>query len=191
MPEAPVDAAVVARRAPPPPPKKLFARKLVSRVFEGPSLETAQRGFMRAGAVLTAKTAESIGHDRCRRGWYEIAETGGFVCDGREVTAFNEAEGLPDRARNPADRAGPLPYRYAYSRGKNMYAAGVNSGLPVTASPTSQGVGSLIAGAVELSNTDIGTSLIQLISAATQYRGNARVITAAQQLLDELLNLRR
>ena len=49
----------------------------------------------------------------------------------------------------------------------------------------------MIAGAVELSNTDIGANLIELILATTQYRGNARVITAAQQLLDELLNLRR
>lgn len=47
------------------------------------------------------------------------------------------------------------------------------------------------SGEVEQSNTDISKSLIDLISASTQYRGNARVITAAQQLLDELLNLRR
>jgi flagellar hook protein FlgE len=44
---------------------------------------------------------------------------------------------------------------------------------------------------VELSNTDIGKNLIDLIVASTQYRGSARVITATQQLLDELLNLRR
>ena len=47
------------------------------------------------------------------------------------------------------------------------------------------------AGAVELSNTDIGQNLIDLILATTQYRGNTRVITSAQQMLDELLNLRR
>ena len=41
------------------------------------------------------------------------------------------------------------------------------------------------------SNTDIGENLIDLVLATTQYRGNARVITAAQQMLDELLNLRR
>jgi flagellar hook protein FlgE len=33
--------------------------------------------------------------------------------------------------------------------------------------------------------------LIELILASTQYRGGTRVITAAQQLLDELLSLRR
>ncbi len=76
-------------------------------------------------------------------------------------------------------------------RGQNLFAEGVNSGLPVEGNPGQQGVGSLVAGALELSNTDIGANLIDLVLATTQYRGNTRVITAAQQLLDELLNLRR
>ena len=76
-------------------------------------------------------------------------------------------------------------------RGQNLYSGGVNSGLPIKANPGDQGTGSLIAGAVELSNTDIGQNLIDLILASTAYRGNTRVIDASQRLLDELLNLRR
>lgn len=76
-------------------------------------------------------------------------------------------------------------------RGENMFAQGVNSGLPVEGDPGDDGIGQIIAGAVELSNTDIGRNLIDLVLASTQYRGNTRVITTAQQLLDELLNLRR
>jgi len=76
-------------------------------------------------------------------------------------------------------------------RGENLYASGVNSGLPIITDPGDQGSGSIIAGAVELSNTDIGQNLIDLILASTQYRGNTRVINAVQQLFDELLNLRR
>jgi flagellar hook protein FlgE len=76
-------------------------------------------------------------------------------------------------------------------KGQNTYSQGVNSGLPVQGNPGDDGTGKIIAGAVELSNTDIGKNLIDLVLATTQYRGNARVITTAQQLLDELLNLRR
>lgn len=76
-------------------------------------------------------------------------------------------------------------------RGKNLFGTGVNSGLPVVGNPGEQGIGAVVSGAVEQSNTDISKNLIDLITASTQYRGNARVITAAQQLLDELLNLRR
>ncbi len=76
-------------------------------------------------------------------------------------------------------------------RGQNLYAEGVNSGLPVQGDPGQQGIGTIIAGATELSNTDIGGDLIELILASTMYRGNTRVITTAQQMLDELLALRR
>jgi flagellar hook protein FlgE len=76
-------------------------------------------------------------------------------------------------------------------RGENLFAEGVNSGLPIEGDPGEQGIGTIVSGAVELSNTDIGQNLIDLITASTQYRGGTRVITAVQQLLDELLNLRR
>lgn len=120
-PKSPPPAAQPAVAAPA-PPKRLFARKYVSRLRQGPSLESPQLGYMRPGTVMTAKSAEPVGHERCRRGWYEIEETGGFVCDGREVTAFT-GDTLPDRAPTPADRAAPLPYRYAYNRraGTPMY----------------------------------------------------------------------
>ena len=47
--------------------------------------------------------------------------------------------------------------------------------------------GRIVEGAINYN----GKNLIELVLATTQYRGNARVITAAQQMLDELLNLRR
>ncbi len=77
------------------------------------------------------------------------------------------------------------------SKGLNLYSQGINTGLPVQGSPGENGIGGVIGGALELSNTDIGKDLITLVLASTQYRGNSRVITTSQQLLDELLNLRR
>jgi flagellar hook protein FlgE len=75
--------------------------------------------------------------------------------------------------------------------GNNVFTEGVNSGEPIDGNPGDRGIGALTAGAVELSNSDIGQNLIELILASTQYRGGARVITAAQQMLDELMALRR
>jgi flagellar hook protein FlgE len=75
--------------------------------------------------------------------------------------------------------------------GDNLFIKGINSGEPIEGNPGDGGLGNLTAGAVELSNTDIGQNLIELILASTQYRGGTRVITAAQQLLDELLSIRR
>jgi len=76
-------------------------------------------------------------------------------------------------------------------RGQNLYAQGINTGLPIEGIPSQNGLGSLSAGALELSNTDVGGDLVTLVLASTMYRSNARVITATQQLFDELLNLRR
>jgi flagellar hook protein FlgE len=76
-------------------------------------------------------------------------------------------------------------------RGHNAFAEGANSGLPVEGNPGENGIGTLISGAVELSNTDIGQDLVELVLATTMFRGNTRVISAAQELLEELLNLRR
>lgn len=75
--------------------------------------------------------------------------------------------------------------------GDSMFAVGVNSGEPIIGTPGEEGIGTLSSGAVELSNTDIGQNLIELILASTQYRSGSRVITTAQELLDELLALRR
>ncbi len=76
-------------------------------------------------------------------------------------------------------------------RGQNLYAQGINTGLPIEGRPGEDGIGTVSAGALELSNTDVGGDLVNLVLASTQYRSNARVITATQQLFDELLNLRR
>jgi flagellar hook protein FlgE len=75
--------------------------------------------------------------------------------------------------------------------GNNNYSAGVNSGLPVVGAPGSAGIGGITAGALELSNTDVGKNLINLILASTAYRGNTRVITTVDQMLQELLALNR
>lgn len=76
-------------------------------------------------------------------------------------------------------------------RGQNNFAAGVNSGLPIQGSPGTQGIGSVVSGALEQSNTDVGTNLIDLILASTQYQGNTRVVSTVNTLFGELMNLGR
>ena len=73
--------------------------------------------------------------------------------------------------------------------GQNMYATGVNSGLPIMGHPGDQGTGTIVSGSLELSNTDIGGSLINLITSSTMYQANTRVITTATQLFNVLLQL--
>jgi flagellar hook-basal body protein len=74
-------------------------------------------------------------------------------------------------------------------QGQNLYTATVNSGLPIQNSPGEQGMGSIVSGAIEQSNTDVGSNLIDLILASTMYEGNTRVITTVQNLYNALLSL--
>lgn len=75
--------------------------------------------------------------------------------------------------------------------GNGTFREGVSSGPPFITTPGNFGAGTVRAGAIELSNTDIGRNLVDLIVASTNYRGNARVISSVQQLVDELLVIGR
>ena len=113
-PEAAPDEASAEPAEPQGPPKRIFASRFVVPVRAEPSRDAERIGYLRAGAVLMAKTAEPVGNERCRGGWYELT-TGGFVCNGRTVIAF-EGERLPAvRARQP-DRDAHLPYEYGFVR---------------------------------------------------------------------------
>ncbi|MBI1346694.1 flagellar hook-basal body complex protein [bacterium] len=75
--------------------------------------------------------------------------------------------------------------------GSTTYKEGVSSGTAAIVTPGTFGVGTVRPGAIELSNTDIGKNLVDLIVASTNYRGNARVISSVQDLVNELLLLGR
>ncbi len=76
-------------------------------------------------------------------------------------------------------------------RGGTRYATGPNSGLAVETNPQEGGAGAILAGATELSNTDLGRSLVDLQLASDQFRAGVQVTDTAVSLLDELVNLRR
>src|SRR5580704_2217683 len=75
------------------------------------------------------------------------------------------------------------------SAGNGTFTDGVGAGPANLTKPNTFGAGSLQSGAVELSNTDIGTSLVSLITISTNYQGNARVISVVDQLVNDLLTL--
>ncbi|MEM1417632.1 MAG: L,D-transpeptidase [Myxococcota bacterium] len=96
------------------PPKRIFAKRFVVPVRAAPSREADRIGYLRAGAVLEATTAEPVGFERCRGGWYELT-TGGFVCNERHVIAF-EGRRLPERRAKQPSLEEPLPYEYGFIR---------------------------------------------------------------------------
>ncbi len=94
----------------PEPPKRVFAKKFMSPVYPAPDRQQKRIGFLRAGSVLSATSARPVGNEMCRGGWYEL-ETGGFVCNKRDVIAF-AGKKLPERRATQPDRNASLPYAY-------------------------------------------------------------------------------
>jgi hypothetical protein len=124
-PAGPAASGASAKLAPPPPapahdagpPVRLFARKFVVKVRSAASKDAPRIGYMRMGALQMAKTAEPVGYDKCRKGWFEM-ETGGFVCATVDIAPFR-GKRLPERRPTQPDRSALLPYPYGYSRAKN------------------------------------------------------------------------
>jgi len=74
------------------------------------------------------------------------------------------------------------------SRYSNLAAAGPLAQLSV---PSTNGLGKLEVGALEASNVDLTTELSDLISTQRAYQANAHVITTSDEVLQDLVNIKR
>jgi flagellar basal-body rod protein FlgG len=78
------------------------------------------------------------------------------------------------------------------SIGKNLFLATTASGDPIAGTPGgSDGLGTIQQGYLEQSNVDVVEEFIQMILAQRSYEANSRVVTSADQMLQQLNNLAR
>lgn len=75
--------------------------------------------------------------------------------------------------------------------GNMNYTATANSGKAVYHAPASESAGPLVAGGLEMSNVDLTKEFTDLIVAQRGFQANSRVITTSDQVLEELVNLKR
>ena len=75
--------------------------------------------------------------------------------------------------------------------GNGLFRESVESGSPATGVAQSGGLGNIVAGALEQSNVAIAQEFIDLISTQRSFQANARVITASDSLLNDLINIVR
>ncbi|RMH29040.1 MAG: flagellar hook-basal body complex protein [Planctomycetota bacterium] len=75
--------------------------------------------------------------------------------------------------------------------GNNLFRVGPNSGTALVTTPGQFGAGRVIGGALELSNVDLGQEFIDMILTSTGYSAASRVITTADQLLQQLVQIGR
>ncbi len=76
------------------------------------------------------------------------------------------------------------------AQGDNLFLQTAASGAPVTGNPATTGFGTVMQGFVETSNVNVVTEITNLITAQRAYEMNSQVITASDNMLSTLTNLR-
>ncbi|ALC86024.1 flagellar biosynthesis protein FlgG [Bacillus sp. FJAT-22090] len=75
--------------------------------------------------------------------------------------------------------------------GSNYFQESPNSGAPMNQVATKEGIGSVNSGFLEMSNVDLSEEFTDMIVAQRGFQANTRIITTSDQILEELVNLKR
>jgi len=75
--------------------------------------------------------------------------------------------------------------------GDNLFIESNDSGSPIVGAPNSNGLGNIVAGALEQSNVDLGKEFVNMIVTQRAFQANSKAITTSDQMLQDLVNLIR
>jgi flagellar hook protein FlgE len=76
--------------------------------------------------------------------------------------------------------------------GDNLYSTNAAAGaFDAPVDPGTNGVGKVISGALELSNVDLTQEFSSLITTQRGFQASARIVTTSDEMLQELVNLKR
>ncbi len=73
------------------------------------------------------------------------------------------------------------------AEGGNLFKPSANSGDPQIAGAT----GTIIQGAIEASNVDIAEEFTEMIIASRSFQANSKIISTSDEILQEIINLKR
>jgi flagellar hook protein FlgE len=75
--------------------------------------------------------------------------------------------------------------------GDNLWRQTLNSGEPVVNYPGQGGLGKVESGALEQSNVDLAEQFVKMILFQRGFQANSKTISTTDQMLAELINLKR
>lgn len=76
--------------------------------------------------------------------------------------------------------------------GGNLYSASAAAGgLAAPVAPGSSGTGTIVSGSLEMSNVDLASQLTSLITAQRAYEANSKIISTSDEILQDMVNLKR
>lgn len=75
--------------------------------------------------------------------------------------------------------------------GGSAWTVSANSGAPTIGTAATDGNASVFSGALEMSNVDLASEFTTMISAQRGFQANSRVISAADEMLQDVVNMKR
>jgi len=75
--------------------------------------------------------------------------------------------------------------------GNNLFSATLDSGQALTNRPNTGGLGTISSDTLEQSNVDMATQLVDMITTQRAFEGDSKVITTADTMISELIQLKR
>ena len=82
-------------------------------------------------------------------------------------------------------------YSGLLKQGSNLFTSSLASGQPVILAPNQGGVGAISQSSLEMSNVDLANEFVKLITTQRAFQANSKVITTSDDVLSELINIKR
>lgn len=114
---------------------------------------------------------------------YSFGSDGTLTVNLADNTSFTRGQVLLQNVTSPAA---------LLKQGQNLYGNITAAGpLAQTAVPGQSGTGTISGGYLEMSNVDLASEFAQLITSQRAFQAGARIITTSDEVLQELVNLKR
>ena len=75
--------------------------------------------------------------------------------------------------------------------GGNLYKETSASGQAITGTPGNSTLGLISPSSLEMSNVDLANEFVKMITSQRAFQANSRVITTSDEVLQELMNIKR
>jgi flagellar hook protein FlgE len=120
---------------------------------------------------------------------YTVDTTGNVVMTMTDGSSFDRGQVLMQNVQDPTALVREPGNKYS-----GQAAAGVIGGNTLSAAnnaPGSNGLGKIQSGTLELSNVDLTEQFSEMIAAQRSFQAGSRIITVSDQVLEEVVNLKR
>ena len=78
-----------------------------------------------------------------------------------------------------------------YKEGGNIFSETTDSGAPVSGAPGTNGLGTIAPNALEMSNVDIGSEFVNLITVQRGFQANTKIVTATDEMIVDVIGMKR